>query len=307
MGSRNASDAEGSSLFIYTALAANLGIAVAKFAAAAIAGSSAMLSEGFHSLVDTGNELLLLYGRRRARRPADRQHPLGYGREIYFWSFVVALLIFATGAGISVYEGVRHLLAPQPLADATLSFWVLGIALVLDGASWVFAHRAFSRMAGDAGWYRAIRRSKDPPKFIVFLEDSADVLGIVLAAGGLLLARATGNPLWDAAASILIGVLLAGIALTLAREAKHLLIGESAGADVEQRLRNLAEEEAGSHAVAGLFTIQLGPNAVLAGIRLRTSGQRGTPGVLISRIHAQVGKAMPQVRKLLIEPVETTH
>ena len=168
--------AGGNRMVLVTALGANLGIAVAKFVAAGFSGSSAMLTEGFHSVVDSVNQLLLLYGQKRSQLPPDEQHPLGYGRELYFWSFVVAILIFATGAGLSVYEGILHLIDPHPVADPLINFVVLGVSILLEGGSWVVAVREFAGTKGAQGWWQAIVRSKDPPSFIVLFEDSAAIL-----------------------------------------------------------------------------------------------------------------------------------
>ena len=192
-GARPRAPEAESGLVLYAALAANLGIAIAKFVAAGLTGSSAMLTEGFHSVVDSLNQILLLYGQKRADRPADHLHPVGYGRELYFWSFVVAILIFATGAGLSVFEGVVHLADPEPPRDATIAYAVLAISFALEGASWVTAVRAFGRAKGGQGWWRAIRRSKDPPAFIILFEDSAALVGLAIAAIGIWLSHATGD------------------------------------------------------------------------------------------------------------------
>jgi cation diffusion facilitator family transporter len=263
----------GGNFVLYAALAANLGIAVAKFVAAAVSGSSAMLTEGVHSLVDTSNQGLLLHGKRRSRLPPDAIHPFGYGREIYFWSFIVALLIFATGAGVSIYEGIVHILAPEPILDPTINYVVLAIAAALEGTSWFFAQREFRQETGAGrNWLKAIRRSKNPPDFIVLLEDSAALAGIVIAAGGILLSTSTGNPAYDGAASILIGLILAGVALLLAREAKHRRIGERGDPAIERSIEELA---GGIREIAGIshtVTIQLAPDNVFAACEARFEG-----------------------------------
>ena len=169
-------------IVLFAALAANLGIAVAKFIAASISGSSAMLTEGVHSLVDSGNQVLLLYGQKRAKRPPDEAYPFGYGRELYFWAFIVAILIFAVGAGVSVYEGIRHIQNPEELRDPTINYVVLGIAMLLEGWSWTVAVKEFSVKKGRLSWWRAIQASKDPPGFIVLFEDSAALIGLIIAS-----------------------------------------------------------------------------------------------------------------------------
>ena len=185
---------------------ANLGIAVSKFVAAAITGSSAMLTEGVHSVVDSTNQLLLMWGRRQARKPPDKYHPFGYGRELYFWSFVVAVLVFSLGAGVSIYEGIIHIADPEPAVSPIVAYGVLLVAFLLEGWSTLEAFKEFREAKGELGWFEAIRRSKDPPAFIVLLENGAAMAGIVAAAIGLLLAQLTGDPFYDGAASVVIGV-----------------------------------------------------------------------------------------------------
>src|SRR5438128_10247451 len=205
------------------ALAANLGIAVSKFVAAMITGSSAMLTEGVHSVVDSANQLLLIWGRRQSRKPPDRLHPFGYGRELYFWSFVVAVLVFALGAGVSIYEGVIHIIAPEPAVSPIIAYGVLLVAFLLEGGSTFTAFREFREAKGGLGWFQAVRVSKDPPAFIVLLENGAAMAGILVAAIGVALSQFTGNPFWDGAASVMIGLILGVTALVLAIESKALL------------------------------------------------------------------------------------
>src|SRR4051794_8339141 len=195
------------------AFAANLGIAVSKFVAAAITGSSAMLTEGIHSVVDSLNQLLLIWGRRQSRKPADRTHPFGHGRELYFWSFVVAVLVFALGAGVSVYEGIIHIMHPEEAVSPLIAYAVLLVAFLLEGWSTLEAFREFKQAKGDLGWFEAIQRSKDPPTFIVLLENGAAMAGIVAAALGVFLSQLTANPFFDGAASVVIGIILGFTAL----------------------------------------------------------------------------------------------
>ncbi|RUT98082.1 cation diffusion facilitator family transporter, partial [Mesorhizobium sp. M7A.T.Ca.TU.009.01.3.2] len=195
----------GSKKVIFAALAGNFAIALTKFAAAAFTGSSAMLSEGVHSLVDTGNGGLLLYGMHRAARPADRTHPLGHGRELYFWSFIVALLVFALGAGVSFYEGVIHMMAPEPVANAEVTYIVLGLSFLFEGSSWWVALKEFRQQKGKQGWLRAVQSSKDPSVYTVLFEDSAALLGLIVAFAGILAAEVLEMPELDGAASIGIG------------------------------------------------------------------------------------------------------
>src|SRR3954454_14894995 len=207
------------------ALAANLGIAVSKFAAAWITGSSAMLTEGVHSVVDSTNQLLLMWGRQQSRKPPDKYHPLGYGRELYFWSFVVAVLVFSLGAGVSIYEGILHIANPTEAVSPIVAYVVLLIAFLLEGWSTLEAFKEFREAKGGLGWYEAIRVSKDPPAFIVLLENGAAMAGIIAAAVGVFLSHLTRDPFYDGAASVLIGTILAITAMLLAYESKGLLIG----------------------------------------------------------------------------------
>ncbi|MEO8318336.1 MAG: cation diffusion facilitator family transporter, partial [Bradyrhizobium sp.] len=220
--------ASSSKFVIYAALAGNLLVAATKFAAAAWTGSSAMLSEGVHSLVDTVNQGLMLYGIHRASAPPDEQHPLGHGRELYFWCFVVALLIFSLGAGISIYEGVTHILHPAAIEDPRVNYIVLGLSFVFESATWWIALREFEKQRGTLSYLEAATRSRDPASYLVLFEDSAALVGIAIAFAGTLAAELSGIREFDGLASIGIGLVLAITALFLARESKSLLIGEPA-------------------------------------------------------------------------------
>src|SRR6266851_10067087 len=200
-------------LVVYAALLGNLLVALTKFVAAALTGSSAMVSEAIHSLVDTGNEVLLLYGLRRAARPPDQLHPLGYGRELYFWSFIVTILIFALGAGVSMYEGIRHVMAPAPISNPVVNYVVLGLALVVEGASWGVAIKEFRAVKGKRGYFEAVRHSKDPTMFMVLFEDTAAIIGIMIALAGIAASQALRRPVLDGVASIGIGLLLGVVAM----------------------------------------------------------------------------------------------
>jgi cation diffusion facilitator family transporter len=249
-------------LVLFGALAANLGIAVAKFVAAAVSGSSSMLTEGVHSLVDSGNQLLLLYGQHRAKKEPDRLHPFGYGRELYFWAFIVAILIFAVGAGVSIYEGWRHIQAPEPLGNPTINYVVLGIAFALEGTSWTLAVRELGAKRGTLGWWQMVRQSKDPTGFIVLFEDSAALIGLGLAGLGVWASHHFREPRIDGVASIAIGAILALVAVLLAREAKGLIIGESASPALIDQIREFIETRPRIVAVNQVRTIHTGPDAV---------------------------------------------
>ncbi len=210
----------GSKRVIYAALAGNLAIALTKFAAAFFTGSSAMLSEGVHSLVDTGNGALLLYGMHRAARPADRTHPLGHGRELYFWSFIVALLVFALGAGVSLYEGIIHILAPVPVVNAKVNYIVLGLSFLFEGSSWLVALKEFRRQKGRQGWFQAVRSSKDPSVYTVLFEDSAAMLGLIVAFVSIAASELLGMPELDGVGSIGIAIILGATAISWRAKAR---------------------------------------------------------------------------------------
>jgi cation diffusion facilitator family transporter len=294
----------GSLVAVWAALIGNLAVALTKFAAAALTGSAAMLSEAVHSLVDTINELLLLYGIARSARPADRQHPLGYGRELYFWSFVVALLIFALGAGVSIYEGCSRLISPQPIERPKIIFGVLAISAVFEGASWLVGVRAFRAAKGSLGWWEAFRRSKDPPTFIVVFEDSAALLGIAAAAAGTALALYTGDTRWDGAASLCIAAILAGVAALLARESKELLIGERADPRLSDAIMRIAAGIGGVCSANSIVTVQLAPSNVIATLSLDFFDYMRAPEIerAVVELENQIRSAHPEVSALFVKP-----
>lgn len=294
----------GSRFVVYVALAGNLAIAVAKFIAAGISGSSAMLSEGVHSLVDTINEVLLLYGLHRADRRPDTAHPFGHGRELYFWSFIVALLVFAAGAGVSAYEGIQHIRHPEPASNHLISYSVLGIALVFEGASWWVALREFRRSKGKLGYFAAFRRSKDPSTFTVLLEDSAALLGLGFALAGLLAAQLLDMPVLDGVASLCIAGVLALTAFLLARETKGLLIGEPAHPHVTRNIMQLANTDPDIRRANGVITMQMGPEQVVAMLSAEFEDDRSTPQIeaCITRIETAVKADHPELVALFVKP-----
>ena len=289
---------------IYAALIGNLLVAATKFAAAAITGSSAMLSEAVHSLVDTGNEVLLLHGLRRAARPADQAHPFGHGREVYFWSFVVALSVFALGSGVSLYEGIHHVREPVPITRPVVNYVVLALALVFEGASWRVAFKEFRGEKGQQTFLEAARRSKDPTTFMVLFEDSAAVLGLVIALAGTLAAELLDRPVLDGVASIAIGILLALVAAFLARESKGLLIGEPAQSEVSDAICAIVTAQPGIERANGLFTVHVGPRQVVAGITVDFRDDLTARQVedIVARVEARVRQAHPEIVSLLIKP-----
>jgi cation diffusion facilitator family transporter len=289
---------------LWIAFAANLGIALAKFGAAAVTGSSAMLTEGVHSVVDSSNQLLLLWGRRAARRPADALHPFGYGRELYFWSFVVAVLVFALGAGVSVYEGLQHIARPEHAVSPLIAYGVLAVAFVLEGGSTIAAFKEFREAKGQLGWIQAVQRSKDPPGFIVLLENGAAMIGILVAAIGLGLSQITGDPRFDGMASVVIGVVLGLTAFLLAYESKALLIGEAADPALVEGLRALVAERTGVTGVGDVLTVHSSPDMVTAMISVDFDDAISARDVerIVDDVERDACAQFPLVRRLYIRP-----
>ncbi len=294
----------GSKAAVWAALIGNILVTITKVGAAVFTGSSAMLSEAVHSFVDTGNEVLLLYGMRSAKKRADREHPVGYGRELYFWSFIVALLVFAFGAGVSLYEGVHHLLEPQPIESPLVSEVVLALAFLFEGWSWLVSRRQFLEVKGDLGWYEAFRKSKDPPLFMVLFEDSAALVGIVIAFAGTVLAADFDIPLADGAASILIGLVLVCTSMLLARESKSLLIGERADSELIRAILEIANEACGTSKANGVLTLQIAPDQIMAAISFEFDDTLRAPQIeeLVADIERRVRAAHPEVVSLFIKP-----
>jgi len=288
------------------ALLANFGIAVSKFVAAAITGSSAMLTEGVHSIVDCTNQLLLMWGRRQAKKPADKYHPLGYGRELYFWSFVVAVLVFALGAGVSIYEGIIHIAEPEEAVSPLIAYAVLLVAFLLEGWSTLEAFQEFKESKGRLSWYQAIRRSKDPPAFIVLLENGAAMAGIVAAAIGLAIAQLTGDPFYDGAASIVIGLILAVTSFVLAYESKGLLIGEAADPELVRSLRALVSSKEGVVGVGHVMTLHSSPDQITAMINVDFDNDMRAGDVerVVHEVEDEARRNWPQVRKVFVRPME---
>jgi len=261
--------ANASTKVIIAALLGNSAIAITKFIASFTTGSSAMLSEGIHSLVDTGNQVLLLYGLKQAKKPSDEYFPFGHGKEIYFWSFVVAILIFAVGAGVSIYAGIHHVLHPVTISNPMVNYIVLGLAILFEGAAWFYAFKEFGKVKGKYGYIQAVQRGKDPTMFVVLFEDSAALLGLLVAFLGIWLAQVTGNAVYDGIASIVIGFILGVTAAWLAYETKGLLIGERANKDVVDSIRATAESFEDVECVNELLTMHMGPDYILVNISIR--------------------------------------
>jgi cation diffusion facilitator family transporter len=258
-----------SKLAIYAAIAGNLAIAITKFVAAAFTGSAAMVSEAIHSLVDQGNGWLMLLGVRKSQKPPDSDHPFGHGHELYFWTLIVGVLIFAVGGGMSVYEGILHMLHPVLPENVGVSYAVLGVAAVFEGTTWLFGWKAFKAERGRKGVLEAIHETKDPSSFTVLLEDSAALLGLLFAFLGIFLGSQLGVPYLDGLASVLIGLLLCGVAVLMVYESKGLLIGEGLDRESLKSIRVLIDADPAVERVRHLHTMYLGPHEVLLTIELR--------------------------------------
>jgi len=295
--------ASGSKKVIYAALAGNALIAVSKFSAAAFTGSSAMLSEGVHSLVDTGNQGLMLWGLKRSKKKPDSLHPYGYGMEIYFWSFMVAVLIFALGAGISFYEGLHSIQDPKAIQDPFWNYVILSLGLLFEGWAWRVAFKEFKKTTGDKSLWTAIKSSKDPTIFTVLLEDTAAMIGLLVALIGIYLADTLNLPILDGIASIIIGVVLASVALILSIECKGLLIGESASKDITDGITKIIESDSRIIALNELLTMHLGPDDILLNLSVDFSSSLSSNEVelTISELEQKIKNKFSYVKRLFIE------
>lgn len=294
----------GRPITIYGAIGANFIIAVAKFVAALFTGSSAMLSEGIHSVADTGNQLLLLLGIRRGRVPPDELHPFGHGKELYFWSLIVAIILFGVGGGMSLYEGIVHLQHPVPIENPVWNYVVLGIGVVVEGAAWLIALREILKVQGEGqSLWQAIRRSKDPAVFTVLGEDSAALAGLAVAFLGVFLAHRLDTPALDGVASIVIGTILIIVASFLAYESRNLIIGESANPALVAGIREVLESEAAVASVERLLTMHLGPRNVLVATEVRFDPQLPIPDVeaAMDRVEQSIHARYPVVGQIFIE------
>jgi len=288
---------------IIAALFGNTLIALTKFYKRQITNSSAMMSEGIHSLVDTGNQMLLLYGMKQAKKPADETFPFGHGKEVYFWSFVVAIMVFALGAGVSIYEGIIRLRDPVPVDNVIINYVVLGLALAFEGGAWWFALREFSQQKGKVSYLRAVQRAKDPSIFVVLFEDSAAMLGLAVALLATFLGQLTGNLYFDGAASIIIGFILAATAIWLAYETKGLLIGESANLEVVDGIRAIVSKVTEVKHVNEIATMHMGPDFVLANLSLDFVDNIPSQSVeqSITQITSDIKHQFPVVKRVFIE------
>lgn len=296
--------ASSSKIVVYGAIVANLAIAVSKFVAAFFTGSAAMMSEGIHSLVDSGNGMLILLGMSRSSRPADAKHPFGYSKEIYFWTVIVAVLIFAVGGGMSLYKGYQYIITPAPLTDPTWNYWVLALAIVFEGVACYLAYREFRKTQGSMSFWQALRRSKDPAVFAILLEDMAALVGLLIALAGIYFGHLLNNPYLDGAASMAIGALLVGMAVFMLREAKGLLIGEGADAELLRDISELARQDAAVQSVAPPLTMYLGPQDALLALDVAFREHLTAQEVeqAINRLQTTIRAKHPLFRRILIEP-----
>lgn len=295
---------DSNKIVVYAALAGNLAIALVKFVAAYITNSSAMFSEAIHSVVDTLNEILLLYGMKKSQQPANYKHPFGYGRELYFWAFIVALMVFALGAIVSIYQGIQHVLHPEAMLNPTINYIVLSIAILCEGTSWLVALKVFRKVKGKQGYFEAFRHSKDPTTFTVLFEDTAALCGLLIALIGIYLAHALNIPELDGMASILIGLVLAVSAILLARETKGLLLGETADPQLRNDILLIAQEDEAVQSANGVLTEQMGAHQVLASLSLEFEDNLSSDDIeaCVNRIEAKIKQIHPEIVALFIKP-----
>lgn len=295
--------AGGSKIVVYGAIGANLAIAVAKFTAAFFTGSAAMLSEGIHSLVDSGNGLLILLGLSRATKPATEEHPFGYGKELYFWTMIVAVLIFAVGGGISLYEGWIHIQKPAPLTDPTWNYWVLGLAVLFEGIACTLAFREFNKTRGDAGFWKALRASRDPAVYAILLEDLAALVGLVIALGGVYFGHLLNNPYFDGGASLAIGVLLIGMAIFMLKETRGLLVGEGIDAPTRASLQALAKADPAVQSIKPPLSMYLGPAEAFLALDVRFQQDLTAQQVedAVGRLEKAIRAKHPEFKRIFVE------
>lgn len=293
---------------IYGALVANLLIAITKFIAGGISNSASMFSEGIHSLVDTGNQLLLLLGIKRSKKPADAKHPFGYGRELYFWSFIVSILIFGLGGGLSVYQGISHIIHPEPLGEPTLNYIVLIVSLVFEGISFVIAIREFNVIRGDMHWWKVVVTSKDPSTFLVLFEDAAALLGLLIVLICLLIAHSFGIPWLDGLASLLVGLVLVAVSGILARESRSLLMGESISPETKGKVNVLVGENPHVRGVKEIISTYQSPTEVvlLVMVVFRNDLTTQTLNTAIADIRDTIQKNFKLIRYVFVQPIAET-
>ncbi len=292
-----------SKIAIYGAIVANLLIAVSKFTASFFTGSSAMLAEGIHSVIDTGNGFLLLLGIKKSKKPADDNHPFGYGKEVYFWSFIVSVMIFALGGGFAIYEGIHALESPKTIEDPVWNYSVLGAAILFEGTSLIIAIRTFNKSHSSGGLLSNIIKSKDPANFAVIIEDTAAVAGLCIAMIGVFLSQQLQNPYIDGAASVIIGLLLLVVAIFLARETKGLLLGESAGPETMNKITTILDTSPHIKAYQKPKTMHFGPGSILAVIELDLDDDLGLieAETLVAGMRKEILQKVPKISLVVVQ------
>lgn len=288
---------------IYSALVANFVIAVSKFVAAGLTGSSAMLSEGVHSVADTGNQALLLLGIKRSAKPADPKHPFGHGKELYFWALIVAVILFSIGGGISLYEGIMHLQHPAELSDPFWSYIVLAIAFVFEAYAWRVAYKQLNRVKSDTGFFKKLKESKDPAIYVVLVEDSAALLGVVVAFLGIFFGHLLENPYLDAIASVIIGIILAFVAIFLVVESKGLLLGEGVKMSTFNSLKAILERDENIVKHQDPLTMHFGPQEVMVAINVEFKKELKAVDIekAVDKIENEMYTKHPEVKRIFIE------
>ena len=301
--------ASSSKKVIYAALAGNTLIAITKFIASSMTGSSAMLSEGIHSLVDTGNQGLLLYGMKQANKPASKEFPFGHGKEIYFWSFVVAILVFALGAGVSLYGGIKHIIHPSEIESPLINYIVLILAMVFEGSAFIFALKEFKKVKGQLTYFEAVKHGKDPSMFVVLFEDGAALLGLFVALIGIFLTQITGIAIFDGIASVIIGLILAATATWMAVETKGLLIGESAEPAIIKGIEEMVDEIEAIERTNEVLTMHMGPDYILVNVSADFSSDASADDVesSIALLDKQIKKRFPRVKRIFVEAESREH
>lgn len=294
---------------IYSALVANILIAITKFIAGAFSNSAAMISEAIHSLVDTVNQILLLIGLKRSKKPADAMRPFGYGKELYFYSFIVSILIFGLGGGISVYQGITHIITPEPLRSPTWNYVVLALSIVFEGTSLIIASKEFNEARGKLTWWNAIVKSKDPSSFLVIFEDGAAVTGLFIVMICMFLGHQFDIPQLDGVASLLVGLLLVGVSLILARESRSLLMGEGISEESRKKILAMTAKDPGVLKVMNIVSTYQSPDEIILLLIIAFKEDLDTQDIndSIERMRVQIREALPLVRYVLIQPEVMTH
>ncbi len=289
---------------IYSALIANLLIAITKFIAGAFSNSSAMISEGVHSLVDTVNQLLLLYGIKRSQRPPDAARPFGYGKELYFWAFIVSILIFGFGGGVSIYQGIVHIIHPRPLEDPTWNYLVLGVSVIFEMISFIIVIKEFNKSRGKTGWWKAIKESKDPTGFLVLFEDAAALLGLIIVGVFIFLSHWLDMPVLDGVGSLLVGILLVLVSSMLAIESRSLLMGEGISPEMKEKIKVLAEKDPSVLKVISIVSTYQSPEDVLLMLILAFKAELTTEEITaaIARIRSEVKEEFKLIRYVIVQP-----